>query len=100
MKPKVFRDDFRFALFFGVLLGVAAIASGVWLFSVPILEKWDNLYGQLAMTVTGIAMLAGGIYSTFHHLIYDRVMGRLLVYSDRIVFKCFLKKTRIMFFEE
>jgi hypothetical protein len=51
--------------------------------------------------VTCLGMLAG-LYYFFvcSPLVYDRAFGRLLVYEDRVVYKCFLRKPIKMSIEE
>ena len=41
-----------------------------------------------------------GLWLLNHNLFLPRAFGRLLVYEDRVVYKCLLRKTRVLRFEE
>ena len=100
MKPKKFRDAawlfFLFVEAFLASLTVPPLWYAVFLmrnFSYPILT-WIKIALVLG------AMLGGLIWAFFHDLWFLRAFGRLLVYEDRVVFKCPFRRTRTLTYEE
>lgn len=102
MKPKVFRDAAWPAFFvieiFCVLLLAFVLWSSVYML---LLEKENLLQGIIPtyLIIFELLWIGGGggfLFVCFVNSskILDRAFGRLLIYNDRVVFKCPLRITR------
>ena len=105
MKPKRFYDTMMpLWLFMEVVLGSLCFAFATYMtfmFLSILFTHPEYTFSDIIGVVMGLGMLAGLYYFFVHSsLIYDRAFGRLLVYEDRIVYKCFLRKPIKMSVEE
>ena len=108
MKPKVFRDVYWvvfliFELFFAPLFLLPPACSGYILYTYitdPTQMSANSMPQFVLFMSVCIAMTIGGIWMLNHNLFLPRAFGRLLVYEDRVVYKCLLRKTRVLRFEE
>ncbi len=102
MKPRRFYDTMMpiflvFEIF--VLCGLALLISIVVAFicfappEYKTTKVWFYLIGMLIP-------IGGGFYGFFNHAFYNRAFGRLLVYEDKVIFKCFIRKSITMNIEE
>ena len=101
MKPKVFRDTawhaFLVIEIFCVLLLAFILCSSV---NILLLEKESLLQGKIPtyLIIFELLWVGGGgfLFVCFVNSsrILDRAFGRLLIYDDRVVFKCPLRITR------
>ena len=102
MKPKVFRDAAWLAFFgieiFFVLLLAFILCSSV---NILLLEKENLLQGIIPtyLIIFELLWVGGGggflfVFFVNSSRILDRAFGRLLIYDDRVVFKCPLRITR------
>ncbi len=105
MKPKVFRDG----LWPLMLLAVLFFASGGGVCLACAIPFWCEIFiknstFKLLEIAIAVLVFSSGAIGCFagatYHLWFDRVFGRLLVYNDKIVFKCFLKRTRKITIED
>ena len=107
MKPKVFRDKlwpvfFIIECFFIILFLLTIYITFIIISSA--MKQWSNsLEDIMALTlfILLIPMLSGGlwIFCFTSHKALDRAFGRLLVYEDKVIYKCFLKTPKILNFE-
>ena len=102
MKPRKFYDTMMpiFLVFeiFG-LCGLALLISIVVAFICFAPPEYITLKAQFYLI--GILLpIGGGFYGLFNHAFYDRAFGRLLVYENKVVYKCLLRKTLTMKKEE
>ena len=102
MKPKVFRDvawpAFLVVEIFCVLLLLFIVGSSI---NMLLLEKENLLQGMIPIYLLIFELLwvgggGGFVFICFVNSskILDRAFGRLLIYDDRVVFKCPLRITR------
>ena len=105
MKPKKFRDNlwpiFVFVEVFFLL--ATLICIGILIFLVYMRVNGDKTLSTITFLfycVCFIALTLDGLWLLNHNLFLPRAFGRLLVYEDRVVYKCLLRKTRVLRFEE
>ena len=107
MKPKVFRDKlwpvfFIIECFFIILFLLTIYITFIIISSA--MKQWSNsLEDIMALTlfILLIPVLSGGlwIFCFTSHKALDRAFGRLLVYEDKVIYKCFLKTPKTLNFE-
>ena len=105
MKPKKFRDNL-WPIFVGyeIFFAISALAvlciilfSLYWHMKEP--PGYTTMETILMCGSFGSLLVAVG-WMFNHNLFLPRAFGRLLVYEDRVVYKCLLRKTRVLRFEE
>ncbi len=97
MKPKKFYDTMMpLWVFVEVALGSLCFAFAtymIFMFLSILFTHPQYTFRAIIGVVMGLGMFAGLYYFFVHSpLIYDRAFGRLLVYEDRVVYKCFFRK--------
>ena len=102
MKPRRFYDTMMpiFLVFeiFG-LCGLALLIAIVVAFICFAPPEYITL--RVRLYLIGILLpILGGFYGLLNHTFYNRAFGRLLVYEDKVIFKCFLRKSITMNIEE
>ena len=104
MKPQKFYDSLMpIMLLIEVLFGFGILSLAIFMgilpfFMISVEEAFSKLLIYLIL-MFGVAVywFLGFIMSPF---IFDRAFGRLLVYEDRVVYKCFLRKSITIKIEE
>ena len=101
MKPRRFYDTMMpiFLIFeiFGLCCCILIILTAI---AIPCLAP-EGMTPKLWLYIIALlAMCGGGFYGVFDQAFYNRAFGRLLVYEDKVVYKCFLRKTVTMKIEE
>ena len=103
MKPRRFYDTmmpillaFEIFVICGLAILISIVVAIICFATTEEMTPKDWFY----MIGTVVIACGGGFYGLFNHTFYNRAFGRLLVYEDKVVYKCFLRKTLTMKIEE
>ena len=104
MKPKIFRDVYWiFFLIWEILLFfiVLAVPCGLTYFLYLLITEDLPLTGlDVFACLVFLILTIGGVWMWTYKLWFPRAFGRLLVYENKVVYKCLFCRTRTLTFDE
>ena len=102
MKPRRFYDTMMpLLLLFEILFFCGLVLFLLMLVAIPYFAPPEEMTLKYWFyIIAGLAICGVGFYGFFDQAFYNRAFGRLLVYEDKVIFKCFLRKSIKMNIEE
>jgi len=105
MKPKVFRDAYK-SLFIAIEIMIIILLLGIVFVAIYFYYPGPHAWGEYTAGVIAFEIMWVGsgvivyLWGFNSPRILDRAFGRLFIYEDRVVYKCFCRKARKMKIED